>query len=218
MALCPLCEQESSAICPKCRPADLEALKAALQYGGFPASALPSVGLVRPFLAEGVRLHLLNHEFNLAEASFLEILRGLRGHAKADRDAAAAYFDCYAAFLEQQGRVDEARRMRSRADASRKDPTELLRKAESQHDHRGEAFNAELRRLQDDTAKPTADSLKAVNEELERSLAAQEARLRALKIGVFGFAGLASGFLLGVNLLVTGVVGAGLGFAVARKR
>jgi hypothetical protein len=221
MAACGICEleQDGEEKACQCSGADLDLYRAAAaDLAVFPGSALPAVGLVNAGRARALRMDLLHGELHQAEASFLEILRGLRGHGKAERDAAAHYFDRLAALNDAQARPEDARRMRNRAEASRKDPTQLARKSEAVLEGREHAMTMELKRIQDGGDKPDLELRRQVQLELDRSLAAQERRSKVLKVGAFGMAGLMGGLVLGVNLLLTGLVGAGLGAAWSLKR
>jgi hypothetical protein len=211
---CPVCEISfESETCPQCDPGLVEKFLA-MEPGSYPAIAMPPAHGLNAGRAADLRRAILSNDVNLADHTWLVILRGLHGSSAQERALHADCWDAYGFFLDHAGRSDEGRRAHQRAATARKDPSDLKRKQEAGTES---SSAAALRRVySDDFYHPDAEAVQRVQAELDRQLAAQARREKILKVGGLSFAGLVGGAVIGIPAAVTGALGAGLGWAWSR--
>jgi hypothetical protein len=216
---CPVCETSfTGPACSLCEPGIVARFEA-MQPGSYPALAMPPAHGVNVSFAAELRRALLKDDLAAADATWMLVLRGLRGVSPSEREVHAGCWDAYGHFLEHAGREDEARRAHQRAVTARKDPSEMKRKLDGVAEARLGSSAASLRRLHsDEYHQADPEAVKRVQAELDRQLASQARNMKIVKVGALSFAGLAGGVLMGLPAAVTGAVGAGLGLAWVRLR
>ena len=170
-----------------------------------------------PDLAPAEKLAALRNalEQNLledAEREWLVLIRGMRGHSGPEKLLLSQAYECYAAVLAKEGKDAECDRMLVRARVVRDGATQQPKKME-----RREATYNFMKEIREEEG---ADSAKAaeVRKKVEEQIASSERKVMAMKIVGCTIAGLVGGPLVGLNGLVTGAVGLGLGGVVFTKK
>jgi hypothetical protein len=173
-----------------------------------------------PDLAPAEKLAALRQalEQNLleeAEREWLILIRGLRGHSEHERQLLSQAYECYAAVLAKEGKEAEAERMVSRARVVRDGASGQPKKIERRE--MTYSFMKEIRADEGGDGDHEAKVAMA-KARVEAQIKAGERREKTLKIAGCAIAGLVGGPILGVNALLSGALGLGLGGAVFARR
>lgn len=203
--------------CPLCTDAQREAFRG-IQPGVFPMTAMPPEGALSPQVAGSLRRTLMNEDLSGAERLWTQVLSTMRPLGPQGRAQLAASLEACAALKDAVGKDGEAQRLRQRAATARKDPQELHRKQGAAAAGAGLGWdNHAWVRLQADTESPDRQAaIAAVRAEMDQQEARSERTKRACQVGALSIFGLAGGSALGLPVLATGAVGAGLGWYLSR--
>jgi len=172
----------------------------------------PPAGLAPPEKLAPVRIALEQNHLEEAEKEWLILIRGLRGHSEHERQLLSQAYECYAAVLAKEGKELEAERMLSRARVVREGNSGQPKRMERRESTY--SFMKEIKAEEGTDTARVSDAMARVEEQIKAS----ERRQKALKIAGCAFAGIIGGPLIGVNALVTGALGLGLGGAVFGRR
>ena len=174
-------------------------------------SPYPSADLAPAEKLEALRQALQKNQLEDAEREWLHLIRGLSGHSEAEKKAKTAAYESYSALLHQMGRETEAERMLARArvirDGATPQPVKMQRR-ESTY-----SFMKEIREEEGLDSSKIEEVKRRVDEQIE----AGERRIKALKIVGYTVAGIVGGPIFGLNGLVTGALGLGVGGAMQAK-
>lgn len=147
-----------------------------------------------------------------AEREWLILIRGLRGHSEQEKKLLSQAYECFAAVLAKEGKDAEAERMLSRAKVVREGASGQPKKTE-----RRESTYSFMKEIREEEGADSA-KLAEVKARVDAQIQAAETRVKIAKIAGCAIAGIVGGPLLGLNGLVTGAVGLGLGGAVFSRR
>lgn len=206
---CPICEFElSEEACVHCAPELPQAHVQMLATGGFKLMAWPEQGLAPPEKLKILRIALLKENWLEAEQEWLRLIRGYRAHVASERGMQARAYAHLAALLEGLERGVEAEHMRARGLALQRGPAPLTRKSEM----RAATVNFIDQIRAEEGERPGMSE--EAKKRLDKQLAAEEKREKHLKVAGFTVAGLVTAPLIGLNILIGGALGMGLGGAL----
>lgn len=175
------------------------------------ASPFPPFDLAPAEKLAALRHALEEQHWEEAEREWLILIRGIVGHSEAERLAKAQAYECYAALLHQMGREVEEARMMARARATREGPAPQPLKMQ-----RRETTYSFMKEIRQDEGQDSS-KIEAARLRVEAQIAASERRQKVFAIGGFVMAGILGGVFFGLNAILGGALGLGVGGAVERK-